>query len=30
METTGSFDWAQTHVLHITSQTCNPMRHTAP
>jgi len=28
-ETTGAFDGAQTHNLHITSQTCNPMRHAA-
>ena len=27
METTGSFDGALTHDLHITSQTCNPLSH---
>ena len=26
----GDFDGAQTHNLHITSQTCNPLRHTTP
>jgi len=26
-ETMGAFDGAQTHTLHITSQTCNPLRH---
>ena len=24
------FDWAQTHDLHITSKTCNPLSHAAP
>ena len=28
-ETTGAFDEARTHDLHIMSQTCNPLRHTA-
>ena len=28
-ETMGAFDGAQTHDLHIMSQTCNPLRHTA-
>ena len=25
-----AFDQARTHNLHITSQTCNPLRHSAP
>ena len=29
-ETTGAFDGARTHDLHITSQACNPVRHAAP
>ena len=28
-ETTGAFDGARTHDLHIMSQTCNPLRHAA-
>ena len=26
-EITGAFAGARTHYLHITSQTCNPLRH---
>jgi len=29
-ETSGAFDGARTHDLHITSQTFNPLRHIAP
>ena len=28
-KTTGAFDGARTHDLHILSQTCNPLRHAA-
>ena len=28
-ETTGAFDGSWTHDLHITNQTCNPLRHAA-
>jgi len=28
-ETTGAFDGARTHDLHITSQMCNPLRDAA-
>ena len=28
-ETTGAFDGARSHDLHIMSQTCNPLRHAA-
>ena len=29
-ETTGAFDGSRTHDLHVTSQTCNPLRHADP